>query len=238
VRGRALGRLRPYLHFVDVARAHVVARDDAADGPAARRARPDEILVDGIGRGPSALASTHRAPLAAPDSGVRAEELLLALARPHRRFAVLLVSVDEVRHPVVDGDVIHLRDRELNAMPRAAPRGRDAETAVVRHREPVAVRGIEPDVEVIAARNLLLGKIDHRLSAIQRLREVRCEEVRLVRIVGLDTHAIVVRGATRGLQVGAHELPMLAAIIRAEHPTRVLRLAIARYPVAGLDLSV
>ena len=108
---RSRRRLRPYLDGADAGGPHIILRDDPADGAASRCARPDEILVDGIGCRPSAFAATYRPPLPAANAHVFAEELLLRIAGPHRRLAVLLVAIHEVRHSVVDGHVIHLRDR-------------------------------------------------------------------------------------------------------------------------------
>ena len=123
------------------------------------------------------------APLAAPDPDIAGRSLRLRVARPHRRRAVLLVAVDVVRDAVVDRHVIHLRDRQLHADATSCPRlivMRDA--AVVRHDEPVAVRRIDPDVVVIAARRPASpGRSIIVVAAVERLREVRREEVRLVR---------------------------------------------------------
>ena len=43
-------------------------------------------------------------------------------AWPTIRRIILFVAVDEVGNSIVDGDVIHLRDRKLNAVPGLAAR--------------------------------------------------------------------------------------------------------------------
>ena len=108
----------------------------------------------------------------------------------------------------------------------------------MRDSEAVSVRWVEPDIVVIASRNLFLRKVDHRRPAIERFREVGREEVRLVRIVGLDTHAIVVGRAPGRLQVATDEAPVFPGVIRAKETSRVRRLPLARHAVTRLDLRV
>src|ERR1019366_5014019 len=90
---------------------------------------PDEIRVDGIGRGPSALAALDGVPFAAPDLSAAP-----AVARPAIRGAVLFVAVNVVRDSRVDRRVIDLRDRQLHVHPLASARGRDLHARVVSDR--------------------------------------------------------------------------------------------------------
>src|SRR5439155_20244545 len=67
-----------------------------------------------------------------------------AVTRSTIGAAVLLVAVDEVGNLVVHCDVVHLSDRKLDAVPGAAAIHRNAEAAVIGHRQPVAVSRIDP----------------------------------------------------------------------------------------------
>src|SRR5260370_20744636 len=67
--------------------------------------------------------------------------------------AVLLVAIHEIRDLIVHRDVIHLGDRELDAVPGAAAIDRDADAAVVRDDHAIAVGRVDPHVVVVAAWN-------------------------------------------------------------------------------------
>src|SRR5207302_9869071 len=74
-----------------------------------------------------------------------------AVARTAVRRSVLLVAVDEVRNAVVDGDVVHLRDWQIDVEPRAATRRRDVYARVVADDHSLGIRRIDPHVVVVAA---------------------------------------------------------------------------------------
>ncbi len=63
--GHADGRLRPDLDFARLPRALVEALDGAAEAAVAGAAGPDDVVVDRVGHGPSALAAGDRMPQAA-----------------------------------------------------------------------------------------------------------------------------------------------------------------------------
>src|SRR5262245_46503373 len=73
-----------------------------------------------------------------------------AVAGAARRWPVLAVAVDVVRDLVVGGDVVHLRDRELDVMPALAAVDRKAQAVVVRDDHAIAVSRIDPHVVVVA----------------------------------------------------------------------------------------
>ena len=104
----------------NVAVPHVELHDDAAARAGAGRARPDDVRVLRIGRREPALATTDRVPVAARDAAT-----IQRIARPARRGSVLAVPHDVVRNRVVHRDVVHLRDRQMHAMPGLAAIDRD-----------------------------------------------------------------------------------------------------------------
>src|SRR5688500_14442157 len=120
LRRMAAGAERPDFDVLPVAIARIEAYDDAAAGARARRARPDDVRVDWVRRREPGLAAQHAVPLATLDRAAGA-----AVARSAIGWAVLPVAVDVVRHPRVDGDVVHLRDRQVDAQPAARARRRD-----------------------------------------------------------------------------------------------------------------
>ena len=236
-------RQRPDLHVVHELRAAIVLRDDAAHAPGSRSAGPHEIPVDGIGRREAALATADAHRMSARDArelDACEEEIPCArIARHHGRRPVLPVAVDVIGDSVVDRRVIHLRERQLGLDPRLAAIDRHRDAAVVAHHHAVAVRGIDPDVVVIAAGILRERRIDDRPSAVQRLRPVRREEVRLIGVVGRHAHPVVVVRAARDLPVRVHHLPVVAAVVGAEEASGVGRLAVRRrHAIAGLDERV
>ena len=162
-----------------------------------------------------------------------------AVARSARRRSVLPVSVDVVGNLVVGGDVVHLPDRQLHVVPALAAVHRHAQAVVVRDDHAVAVHGIDPHVVVVAARRDLARQVDARLAAVERLREFRCEEVRLVLVVGRDREARVVVRATAKPPIGAHHLPVLAAVLAApERSALRCSTVVGRHAVAGFDEGV
>src|SRR5262249_46607196 len=157
--GRSVGLLRPDLDMARLMIALVEKRDNPTHAAGSRCSGPNDIRIDRIWRGESALAASHGTP---GSSGKRATRWAAtrsffgrrlafsattatageAVARPAIGTAVLLVAVDEIRNLVVHGDVVELRYRKLDAIPRAAAIDRDAEAAIVGHGEAVAIVGI------------------------------------------------------------------------------------------------
>ena len=102
-----------------------------------------------------------------------------------------------------------------------------------------AVGRIDPDVVMIATGSLRDRRIDDRLAAVERLRPVGRQEIRLIRIVGHRSHAIVVVRAPRHLLVVAHHLPLAAAVVGAPQPAARRLLDVRRrHAVTGFDQRV
>src|SRR5438874_3686537 len=92
---------------------------------------------------------------------------------------------------------------------------------------------------VIATRRLGGRRIDDRRTAVEGLRPIGREEVRLVRVVRRHAHSIVVMGPPRHLPVAADALPRVARVVRPEKAAAVGRLAIGSWDaVTRLDLGV
>ena len=242
VRRPADRRLRPDLDVLHELRAPVVSRYDSAHRARPRTARPNQIAVYRVRPRPAALATADRQHVATADGGnvdADAEVAGACVARHHRRWAVLAIAVDVVGNLVVDLRVVHLPERELRLDPRLAAIDRHRYAAVVAHDHAVAVGRIDPDVVVIATGILGEGRVDDGCAAVERLRPVRGEEVRLVRVVRRHAHPVVVVRPPRHLAVAAHELPRVASIVRAKEPAAIGRFAIGRgNAIARLDLGV
>src|SRR5262245_50745232 len=117
--------------------ALLVADDYPAEAARARGARPDDVRIDRIGRGPSAFPTEDAVPQRARDGLTGAADTRSAVGR-----SVLLVAVDVVGHERVSGDVVNLRVRQANAIPRAAAIQRDRHAAVVGDKLTRGIRGI------------------------------------------------------------------------------------------------
>src|SRR5882762_84484 len=101
--GGTVGLIRPNLYVTSLAGCQVEAFDNAADAARSGGAGPDDVVIDRVRRGPTALATTHRLPGAARNLSTAAR-----VARAAIRRIVLLVAVDKIGNAIVDGDVIHL----------------------------------------------------------------------------------------------------------------------------------
>ena len=214
--------------------AEVELGDDSAHASKSRRARPHNVRVHRVRCGPAAFAATHRAPFTARNDRSR-----LRVARPTRGRTILSIAVHEIGNAVVDRHVVHLRQRQLYLEPALAAIRRHREATVVAHRHPVAIRRVDPDVVVVAARRFAFRRIRDRLAAVERLRPARREEVRLVLVVGHHAHAAVVRCATHDLPVARDERPLLTPIVGAPQPSLLpVGKVPRRHAVARLDERV
>src|SRR4029079_2393953 len=102
--------------------------------PEAGAGGPADFWIGGSGNRPAALASGDRVPHPARDwPRFRLGRLLAeaTVARSARRWSVLPIAVDVVRHLTVGGHVIHLRDRQVDVMPALAAIDREAQPIVV-----------------------------------------------------------------------------------------------------------
>ena len=196
--------VRPDAHIPRLAGALVEPFQDAFVA-----ARPDDAGVARVGDGETRFAAADRAPL--PDGDRAAGQ---AVGRPARRGAVLAVSHDRIRDPVVGVHMVHLGDREPGAQPGLSPVGRDAHAAVVSDDHPVGPVGGDPHVVVVAAGVVQEGGE----AAVQGRRVARGQEVRFVRVVrGRDDPGVVVRPLHQRV-VAAREFPSRAGVVRApEH---------------------
>src|SRR4030095_6348187 len=163
--------------------AFVVAHDDTTHRARAGGAGPDDVRVDGIGRGPSALAAANCMPHAARDRRTRT-----AVARTAVRWIVLLVAVDVVRDVIISGDVVHLGDRKLDVLPRSTAGDGQRHAAIVGNGHAIAITGIDPHVVVVAAGARGAGLGDERRAAVDRFAECGGQEIRLILVIGRDRH--------------------------------------------------
>ena len=97
---------------------------------------------------------------------------------------------------------------------------------------------VDPHVVVVAAGHAALGNTVERLPAIQRPAVRGRQEVRFVLVVGRDRHARVVGLPPGELTIIAHDLPLLAAVIRTPEDAAVGLLAVEGDAVAGFDQRV
>src|SRR6266566_9303257 len=122
-RCRSVALVRPDFNVTSLAGRQVETFDDAADASRSRSAGPDDVVINRIRRGPTALATADRLPGAARNlPGPPAKPATARIARSAIRRIVLFVAVDVIGNAVVDGHVIYLRNGELDAVPRLAAR--------------------------------------------------------------------------------------------------------------------
>ena len=90
------------------------------------------------------------------------------VARPAVRRPVLPVTKHVVRDRVVDGHVVHLRDRRLDAVIGLATIARDVHALVVPDDQAVGVVGIDPQVVVVTTGALVPLVVDVGESPVVR----------------------------------------------------------------------
>ncbi len=232
---------RPDFDVAELPGLDVVANDDAPARAGSGGARPHDIRILGIRRREAALTTSHAAPVAARDDPVRPQATRARVRRTAEGRPVLAVSEHVVRDRVVDGHVVHLRDRKLDAEPGLAAVLGQREPAIERHDEAVAIRRVEPDVvEIPAGRRFVPEEVgrDVGLPSVQAHAVAAGEEVDLVPVVGGDAAARVVGLACGEVVVVGDEPPALASVLRAPELARVGLLPVDGHTVSRLDEGV
>ena len=193
-RGCVQKLLRPHIHRARHTRAHVVAFDAARVTSA-----PDDVRIFRIGNRKARFATRRALP-----RNVAAQTRARAA---HRRF-VLLTAVQAVRHGVVGGDVIHLRDGQGDARPLLAVIRRNHHARVIADHHAVSIGRVGPHIVIVAApRNR-----PRRLAAIHRNGHRVVREINLILVLRRDQHAcVIVRTLGQDVAV-TDDLPLLAAV--------------------------
>src|SRR5207237_169585 len=145
----------PHLNIARLPIAQIEAFDDAADAPRTGSARPDDVVVNRIGRGPAALTASHRLPRAPRNSSASTTASATASAavtRPAIRWPILFVAVDVVWNLIINRCVIDLRNRKLDAFPGAPACDGDGDAAIIRDGHPAWIGRINPHVVIVSAR--------------------------------------------------------------------------------------
>jgi len=114
----------------------------------------------------AALASGHRVPCAARDAVTGEATELQAVARAAPRRAVLPVAVNEVGNLVVHGDVVDLRNGQVDVVPGGPAIHRNIHAPIVDHGHAIPVGGIDPHLVIVAAG--IGGHLGERVTAIER----------------------------------------------------------------------
>ena len=187
--------------------AHILAGEVAGVA-----ARIDDVGIDRIGCHVSRLAAAGVVPVADRNA------TRLAAGGAERRV-VLLRAAHAVREVVRGGDVVELRGGEVLLAPRRAAVGAHHRTAVIAldHAERVVRR--DPQVVVVAMRDIDLRL--ERLPAVGALEELHVERVDDARVLGVGDEARVVPRALAQVAVAVEELPGRSAIIGTVGATRV-----------------
>ena len=195
LRGPPQCRHGPDFDVPELSPGDIVAHHDSARGASPGCARPYDVGITRVGRGESALAAAHAAPLAARDTPVREQPSHARVGGAPERRTVLAVAQHIVGDRVVGGDVVHLRDRQLHPEPGATPVLADRESAVVRHRDAVGIERVAPDVVVVPAGSVPGAQ---EVGGLVRFATVKAhavagrQEVDLVAVVGGHAAARVV----------------------------------------------
>src|SRR5438093_1063137 len=183
--------------------------------------RPDDVGIRGIGNGEARLAA---AEAVLPRVAEPVEAGARAFGRPRRaahRAIVLHVAVHEVRHLRVDRHVIHLPDRQRDALNAAAVLLCDAETRIVRDHEALRVLRIPPDVVVVAAP---VDPLLERAPAVGGLPERAVRDEHFVLVHGRNGKMDVIAGAADQRALPVDDAPRTAAVVRAPQRSLVRRL--------------
>ena len=144
------------------------------------------------------------------------------IARPAHRAVVLPVAVDPVRHPVVDGDVIHLADRQRHAE-LAVLRVLIARAAVA-GQHPVRRRSSDRSRCRDSRRSRRPHRASERHAAISRSMEAAVHHEHFVGVLRIDVDADVVAGAADERAIPTHHPPRRARVVRSPQRSLVRRL--------------
>src|SRR5438105_61975 len=113
--------IRPHFDVARLPGLDVVNLDDTANAARAGRAGPDDVVIDRIGRGPTALTTGDVNPSAARNySAAAAAATKTARSRPAGstiRRTILPIAVNIIRNQIISGDVIELTIRQLDSLP-------------------------------------------------------------------------------------------------------------------------
>ena len=121
---------------------------------------------------------------------------------------------------VVDGDVIHLANRELHAMEAAAVHGGDVQAAVIGDHEAIGILRIDPDVVVVAAP----GHFLENFAAIERFEKAAIGDIHFVIVASGNRDANVIASAADQLALIIDSLPVFAGVVRTPKRALIFRL--------------
>ena len=204
----ATHRLRPggdEAHLVDavvVALQRVAAAGGGADG-----ADVDDLRVVGADDDVAALAAAGEVAVAPGDAGV------VDAAGHGQAGVVLLRAVDVVRIPGVGGEVIELGGRLVeDRRPGGAAVDGDVGAAVVALDHAAGIRGVDPEVVVVAVRG---GDLGEGLAAVAALPELEVVDVDRVGVPRVGGEVDVVPGAGDQVLLVGDFLPVVAVVVGA-----------------------
>src|SRR6266540_1915185 len=133
--------------------------------------------------------------------------------------------------------VVHLRDRELDALPAAATSGRNVERAVVALGDPARVHRIDPDGMVVAAWRRSSSRQSVRKTTIQTYGKA-AEKIDLVLIVRCHREMHRVIRPSNESAVVAHHTPRASTVVRPPQCAGLGLPSAPRHAIAGLDESI
>src|SRR5262249_37509186 len=176
-----------------------------AAGRAAGAAPEPGLGIGGLRRQPAALAAGGRLPVGARDALARA-------AVPDAHGAVVLLRAeDAVWRRAVGGHAVELRGRlVLQRRPIRAAVGRNVRAAVVAFDHAPRVRGVDPQVVVVAVPG---AHARERLAAVARAVQRDVEHPHGVGVLRIGFAARVVPGALAQLAILVLAGPRRAAVV-------------------------
>ena len=155
------------------------------------------------------------------------------------RRSVLSVAVNVVRNPIVDSDVIDLRNGQLNSLPGATVRYRKADAGIVGYRHPVRISRIDPDIVIVAAGTAAKAGTSSRcLPAVERGCECRGEKVSFVFVVRCNSYAKIIMSTTAENAIITDQSPVLSSVIRSPQLAAISFLTVIRHTVSRLDQRI
>src|SRR5215472_13367901 len=175
---------------------------------------PDDAWIGGIGERETGFAATHAAfPTGVHDAAVFEGR---SNARAAHVRTILHVGVDEIRNLIVYSDVVHLADRELNAMEAAAVNRGDIEATIVGDYEAVGILRINPNVVIVPTP----GNFFEKFAAIERFEKAAVGDVNFVVVASGNGNADVITRAADELALVIDGLPAFSGVVGA--PERAL----------------
>src|SRR5580765_1897054 len=248
----AAGVIRPHFDIASLSGLQIENLDNATDAAGTGGARPNNIVIDRIGRGPTTLAAGDSDPGAARNRATTTTAATAEAAAASGaawaaiRGAILAIAVDVIRNLVVGSDVIKLAIRKLNSLPASPARDRETDAGIIRDGHAIRLRRIDPNVVIVAAGTGSKAAATAATSSstgpgfapVERNAIRICQKVDFVFIVRRHLETEVIMCAAAHGAIITNQPPVLATVVRSPKFPTISFLSFHRNAITGFNKRV